>query len=68
MDLNNINFRLALMRKGLVNGIRFLGFNLSKTRETACSFLHFAVVTAILIFYSRNIVSASIRSLLRPQF
>jgi hypothetical protein len=50
----------------LANGLRFRRFNLSKTREIAYNFLHFAVATAILIFYSRNIVSASIRRLLGP--
>jgi hypothetical protein len=62
MDLRNVN--LHLVWKGLAHGFHFCGFSLSKTREIACSFLHFAVATAILIFYSSNIVSASIRTLL----
>jgi hypothetical protein len=64
MDLRNIKFAFGLMRKGLAHRFHFSGFSPSKTREIACNFLHFAVATAILTFYSRNIVSASIRTLL----
>jgi hypothetical protein len=68
MDLRNIKFAFGVMRKGLAHGFHFCGFSPSKTRETACSFLHFAVATAILIFYSRNIVSAAIWRLLAAWF
>ena len=40
------------------------GFNFSKGCEIARSFLHFAVASATLIFYSRNMVSTTIRAVL----
>jgi hypothetical protein len=44
---------------------RFLdGFSFSKGCENARSLLHFAIASATLIFYSRNMVSTTIRALL----
>jgi hypothetical protein len=40
------------------------GFSFSKGCESARSFLHFAIASATLIFYSRNMVSTTIRALL----
>ena len=40
------------------------GFSFSKGCEIARSFLHFAVASATLIFYSRNMVSTTIRAVL----
>jgi hypothetical protein len=40
------------------------GFSFSKDCEIARSFLHFAIASATLIFYSRNMVSTTIRALL----
>jgi|ERR1700723_1829387 len=49
---------------GVISAKRRLGsgFNLTQTRRIVRSFLHAAVAGAILIFYSRNAVSAAIRS------
>jgi hypothetical protein len=40
------------------------GFSFSKGCEIARSFLHFAIASATLIFYSRNMVSTTIRAVL----
>jgi hypothetical protein len=44
------------------------GFSISTSRRIARSILHFAVATAILTFYSKNIVSATIRAMLGGLF
>jgi hypothetical protein len=62
MNLRDINSQLVFMRKGLAGWIDFSRFRLSTSREMAINFAKFAVATAILIFYSRNIVSAAIRT------
>jgi hypothetical protein len=40
------------------------GFSLSKGCENARSFLNFAIASATLVFYSRNMVSTTVRALL----
>jgi hypothetical protein len=51
------------VRRGLADA-----FSISTSRRIARSILQFAVATAILTFYSKNIVSATIRAMLGGSF
>jgi hypothetical protein len=57
--VGNEKFQVRSVMNRLVDGL-----SLSKGCENARSFLHFAIASATLIFYSRNMVSTTIRALL----
>lgn len=57
--VGNKKFQAHSVMNGFLDGFRF-----SKGCEIARSFLHFAIASATLIFYSRNMISTTIRAVL----